>query len=81
MCPLAHDFDLQMHYAIANLLRLDGSILPYKDQIRSFNFFTEKGKQRFLLKASTPLFGYLFVYTLDKVVSATGVSFHCNFMG
>ena len=31
MCPLAHEFDLQIHDAIANLRRLDGSIPPHKD--------------------------------------------------
>lgn len=69
MCPLAHDFDLQIHDAIANLRRLDGNIPPHKDHGRSVDFFTEKGKRKFWVKSSTPIFGYMFFYTLDKVVA------------
>ena len=70
MCPLAHDFDLQIHDAIENLRRLDGSIPPHKDHGRSVDFFTEKGKRKFWLKSRTPVFGYMFsgFHTLDKVV-------------
>ena len=56
MCPLAHAFDLQIHDAIANLRRLDGSIQPHKDHGRSVDFFTEKGKRKFWLKSRTPVF-------------------------
>ena len=31
MCPLAHDFDLQIHHTIANLRTLDGFIPSDKD--------------------------------------------------
>ena len=68
MCPLAHDFDVHIHDAIANLRRLDGSIPPHKDHGRSVDFFTEKGKRKFWLKSSTPVFGYMLFHTLDKVV-------------
>ena len=47
MCPLAHDFNLQIHYAIVNLRRSDGSILPHQDHGRSVDFFTGKGKRKF----------------------------------
>ena len=56
ICPLAHDFDLQIHDTVANLRRLDGSIQPHKDHGRSVDFFTEKGKRKFWLKSSTPVF-------------------------
>ena len=47
MCPLAHDFqvDLQIHDAIANLRRLDGSILPHKNHGWSVDFFTRQARE------------------------------------
>ena len=79
MCLLVHDFDLQIHYAnhaIANLHKSDGSKTPQKDHGWSVNFFTEKGKRKFWLMASTrrlqcrctPVFEYIFFYTIDKMV-------------
>ena len=68
MCPLAHDSDLQICDAIANLCRLDGSIQPHKGHGRLVDFFTEKGYRKFWLKTSTPIFGYMTFYTLGKVV-------------
>lgn len=68
MCPLAHEFDLQIHDAIANLRRLDGSIPPHQEHGRPVDFFAEKGRRKFWIKASTPVFGYMFFYTLDRVV-------------
>ena len=72
-CPLAHNFDLQIHNAIGNLRWLDWSIQPHKDHGRSVNFFAENGKQKFWLKASTLVLGYMSVYTLD--IGQGGVSF------
>ena len=54
--------------AIANLRRLDGSIPPHKKIDRSVDFFTEKDKQKCWLKASTPVFGYMFFHSPDKMV-------------
>jgi len=68
MCPLAHEFDYQIHDAIANMRRLDGSLQPHSEHGRSVDFFTEKGKRKYWVKANTPVFGYMFFYTLDKVV-------------
>ena len=49
MCSLAHDFNLQIHDAIAtrNRLRFDGSTgkQPQKDHGRSVNCFTEKSRK------------------------------------
>ena len=68
MCPMAHDFDFQIQDAIANLRRLDGSILPHSEHGRSVDFFTDKGKRKYWIKASAPVFVYMFFYTLDMVV-------------
>ncbi len=68
MCPLAHEFDYQIHDAIANMRRLDGSLPPHSEHGRSVDFFTNKGKRKYWVKANTPVFGYMFFYTLDKVV-------------
>lgn len=56
-CPLATHYDGDIHDALANMRRLDGSIPRSEKYGQSVNFFTEKGTRKYWVKASTPPFG------------------------
>ncbi len=53
MCPLAMCYDADIHDALANLRKLDGSI-PVHDK-----YFAQKGKRKYWAKPSTPELGYI----------------------
>ena len=67
-CPLAHEYDQEVHDAIAHLRILDGSLPEHATYGRSVNFFAPKGTVKYWVKASTPVFGFFLYHTLDKAI-------------
>jgi hypothetical protein len=67
-CPLGHVYDHDLHDAIAHLRILDGSLPEHPKFGRSVNFFAPAGTPKYWVKASTPVFGFFFYYTLDMAV-------------
>ena len=65
---LGHNYDADIHNAIAHLRILDGSLPAHPTHGRSVNFFADVGRPKYWVKASTPAFGFFFYYTLDKAV-------------
>jgi hypothetical protein len=57
-----------VHYAIAQLRILDGSLPEHPRHGRAVNFFSPAGSQKYWVKSSTPVFGFFFYYTLDMVI-------------
>ncbi len=57
MCPLAALYDADIHDALANLRRLDGSIPKHDKYGPSVNFFAPKGSRKYWVKSSTPVLG------------------------
>ena len=67
-CPLSYVYDLDLHEAIAHLRILDGSLPPHTKYGRSVDFFAPVGQSKYWVRASTPVFGFFFYYTLDKAI-------------
>jgi len=67
-CPLGHEYDADVHDAIAHLRILDGSLAPHSKHGRSVNFFAPPGEAKYWVRPSSPVFGFFFFYTLDKAV-------------
>ena len=67
-CPLGHQYDPDLHDAIAHLRILDGSLPEHSKHGRAVNFFAPDGTAKFWVKASSPVFGYSFYYTLDMAI-------------
>ena len=67
-CPLGHEYDPDLHYAVAHFRILDGSLPEHPSLGRSVNLFAPVGEEKFWVKSDTPVFGYFFYYTLDMAV-------------
>jgi len=67
-CPLGHEYDADLHDAIAHLRILDGSLAPHSKHGRSVNFFDPPWEAKYWVRPSSPVFGFFFFYTLDKAV-------------
>ncbi len=64
MCPLQVYYDGNIHNALANLRRVDGSI-PFSEKYgMSVNFFAPSEKRKFWTKESTPELEIAFMYYL-----------------
>ena len=55
--PFVEHYDGNLHDAVANLRRLDGSIAPHPQYGPPVNFFAPKGTRKYWVKASTPVLG------------------------
>ena len=67
-CPLGHQYDPDLHDAIALLRILDGSLPEHAKLGRAVNFFAPAETAKYWVKSSSPVFGYFFYYTLDMVI-------------
>ena len=67
-CPLGHEYDPDLHDAVAHFRILDGSLPEHPSFGRSVNFFAPKGEAKYWVRSNTPVFGYFFYYTLDMAV-------------
>ena len=56
-CPFLEHYDGNLHDALANMRRLDGSIDPHPQYGPPVNFFAPKGTRKYWVKASTPVLG------------------------
>ena len=65
-CPLGHEYDADLHDAIAHLRILDGSLPEHAKLGRAVNFFAPAGTAKYWVKSSSSVFGYFFYYTLDR---------------
>ena len=63
-----HEYDANIHCAVAHLLVLFGSIPVHFKHGAPVIFFSPAGTVKFWVKVSTPAFGFFLNYTLDKVV-------------
>ena len=66
-CPLVREYGPNIHYAVAQLRVLDGSIPVHPKHGAPVNFFAPAGAVKFWV-TSTHTFGFFLYYTLDKVV-------------
>ena len=66
-CPLGHEYDPDIHDAIANLRILEGSLPEHARHGSAFNCFAPKREMKYWVRESTPAFGF-FYYTLDMVI-------------
>ena len=64
-CPLGHEYDADLHDAIAQLRILDGSLPEHAKHGPAGNVFAPAGTAKYWVKSSSPVFGYFFYYTLD----------------
>ena len=62
MCPMEVYYDGDIHYAVANLRKLDGTIPVHPQYGVPVNFFAPKGAHKYWTKASTPELGYFIHY-------------------
>ena len=60
MCPMEVYYDGDIHDAVANLRRLDGTIPVHPQYGVPVNFFSLKGSRKYWTKASTPELGTSF---------------------
>ena len=67
-CPLGHEYDADLHDAIAHLRILDGSLPEHAKLGCAVNFFAPAGTAKYWVKSSSPVFGYFFYYTLDMAI-------------
>ena len=67
-CPLGHEYDADLHNAIAHLRILDGSLPEHAKLGSAVNFFAPAGTAKYWVKSSSPVFGYFFYYTLDMAI-------------
>ena len=67
-CPLGHEYDADLHDAIAHLRILDGSLPEHAKLGCAVNFFATAGTAKYWVKSSSPVFGYFFYYTLDMAI-------------
>ena len=60
-CPFnsANHFDADIHDALANMRRLDGSPLPHERYGPPVNFFAAKGCRKYWITKETPVLGYV----------------------
>ena len=65
MCPFgnADNYDADIHDALANMRRLDGSPAPHDKYGPPVNFFAPKGSRKYWISKRTPILGY--VYYID----------------
>ena len=65
MCPFgaAYYYDAYIHYALANMRRLDGSPTPHEKYGPPVIFFAPKGSHKYWISKRTPILGY--VYYID----------------
>ena len=65
MCPFgcADHYDDDIHDALANMRRLDGSPAPHEKYGPPVNFFAPKGSRKYWISKRTPILGY--VYYID----------------
>ena len=59
-CPLQHMYDPDIHDALANLRRLDGSIPVHDKYGPPVNFFAPSGSRKYWVKQSTPVLGCVY---------------------
>ena len=67
-CPLARQYDPDIHDAIAQLRTLDGSIPAHAKHGPPVNFFAPEGQVKFWVKKDATAFGFFLFYALDKAV-------------
>ena len=67
-CPLAHNYDSELHDLISRLRIVDGSLPEHATYGRSVDFFAPAGQPKYWVKNSTPPFGFFFYYTLDMAI-------------
>jgi hypothetical protein len=79
MCPLQVYYDGDIHDALANLRRVDGSIPFSKKYGMSVNFFAPSGKHNFWTRASTPELGY-FIHILFVLFELLHRTLLCSFL-
>ena len=62
MCPFgsADYYDADIHDALANMRRLDGSPLPHEKYGPPVNFFAPKGSRKYWITKKTPILGYVY---------------------
>jgi hypothetical protein len=58
MCPMEVYYDGDIHDAVANLRKLDGTIPVHHQYGVPVNFFAPKGSRKYWTKVSTPELGY-----------------------
>ena len=66
-CPLGHEYDADLHDAIAHLRILDDSLPEHAKLGSAVNFFAPDGTAKYWVKSSSPVFGYFFYYTLSAL--------------
>ena len=61
MCPFgsADYYDADIHDALENKRRLDGSSSPQEKYGPPVNFFTPKGSRKYWISKRTPILGYM----------------------
>ena len=62
MCPMEVYYDGDIHDAVANMRKLDGTIPVHPQYGVPVNFFVPKGSRKYWTKASTPELGYFIHY-------------------
>ena len=62
MCPFgnADNYDADIHDALANMRRLDGSPLPHEKYGQPVNCFAPKGSRKYWITKETPILGYVY---------------------
>ena len=65
MCPFgsADNYDADIHDALVNMRRLDGSPAPHDKYGPPVKFFAPKGSRKYWISKRTPILGY--VYYID----------------
>jgi hypothetical protein len=67
-CPLAHEYDPDIHDAIAQMRILDGSKPVHSKHGPPVKFFSPKGEPKYWVKSNAGVFGFFFYYMLDEVI-------------
>ena len=67
-CPLGHEYDADLHDAIAHLRILDGSLPEHAKLGSAVNLCAPAGTAKYWVKSSSPVFSYFFYYTLDMAI-------------
>ncbi len=57
--PMSDHYDPNIHDALSNMRRLDGTLPPHDKFGPPVNFFAPKGSRKYWIKASSSPFGYL----------------------
>jgi hypothetical protein len=77
ICPLQTLYDADIHDALANLRRLDGTIPKHDKYGPPVNFFAPPGIRKYWVKSSTPVLGYyhyvhyiVYIYYTNYFVSS-----------